>query len=230
MRRRSVLSGIATGTTMATAGCLSGVFEDHPDDVVLDPQEDQRAESGELAYPAYGEPLPAFQLPDPLTGTAIDTGSVDETMILTTFFASCPAECGILLNRLASAQAILNESGLANETLFLAITFDPDRDDAEMLRENAARIGADLEAGNWRYLRPQSPEAAERIVEDQLGIGFERDVDSPRVPGYDFTHSVLTLLVNPEGIVERAYRGETLDLDRVTGDVEAVVEKSRDDA
>ncbi|MFC6614213.1 SCO family protein [Halopenitus salinus] len=224
MRRRSLLCGMATGTTIATAGCLSSVFDDTPENVALGPQSDQRAESEELAYPAYGQPLPAFELADPLADTPIDAGSLDRTAIVTAFFASCPAECGILLHRLADVQATVNERGLTDSVVFLSITFDPERDDADALRENARRVGADLDAGNWRYLRPESPAAAERVVEDRLGIGFERDTNSSRVAGYDFTHSVVTLLVNPHGIVERAYRGETVDRDRVATDVETVVE------
>ena len=33
---------------------------------------------------------------------------------------------------------------------------------------------------------------------------------------------MVTLLVNPDGIVERAYRGEQIDRDRVTSDLETV--------
>jgi len=62
-------------------------------------------------------------------------------------------------------------------------------------------------------------------VEDRLGIGFERTTESDRVRGYDFTHVVVTLLVNPDGVVERARRGgERIDRDRVAGDIEAVAE------
>lgn len=116
------------------------------------------------------------------------------------------------------------EAGLTDDAVFLPITFDPERDDEAALRENAAGLGVDLDAGNWHYLRPESPERAEAVVEDRLGIGFERTTGSERLEGYDFTHVVVTLLVNPDGIVERAYRGETIDRDRVAGDIETVVD------
>jgi len=77
------------------------------------------------------------------------------------------------------------DAGLTDETLFLPITFDPERDDeaAAALRDNAESIGADLESGNWHYLRPESPERAKAVVEDRLGIGFERTTESDRVRG-----------------------------------------------
>ncbi|PAU82591.1 SCO family protein [Halorubrum salipaludis] len=223
MQRRAFLGGIAAATTGATAGCTSA-FGGGPEGVVLGPQEDQIADSGDLAYPAYGEPLPAFELRDPIAGIAVDSEAVERTAIVTGVFTSCPAECGILLRRLVGVQRRVADAGLTDETLFLPITFDPERDDEAALRDNAESTGVDLDAGNWHYLRPETRERAKAVVGDRLGIGFERTTESDRLQGYDFTHVVVTLLVNPDGVVERAYRGERIDRDRVAGDIETVVE------
>ena len=228
MQRRAVLGGIAAATIGSTAGCTS-VLGGEPEGVVLGPQEDQLADSEDLAYPAYGQPLPAFELRDPVAGVTIDSEALDRTAVVTGVFTSCPAECGILLRRLVGVQRRVAEAGLTDETAFLPITFDPERDDAAALRENAETIGVDRDAGNWRYLRPETPARAKTVVEDRLGIGFERTTESDRLPGYDFTHLVVTLLVNPDGVVERAYRGERVDPERVAADVERVVAAFADD-
>lgn len=148
---------------------------------------------------------------------------------MTGVFTYCPVECGILLRRLVGVQRRVADAGLTDETVFLPITFDPERDDEAALRDNAETIGVDLDAGNWHYLRPESPERAKTVVEDRLGIGFEKTTENSRIAGYDFTHIVLTLLVNPDGVVERAYRGETIDRDRVVSDIETVVEAFEDE-
>ena len=223
MQRRAVLGGIAAATIGATAGCAS-VLGDEPEGVVLGPQEDQLADSEDLAYPAYGQPLPAFELRDPIAGVTIDSEALDRTAIVTGVFTTCPVECGILLRRLVGVQRRVADAGLTDETAFLPITFDPERDDAATLRENAETIGVNLDSGNWHYLRPETPERAKAVVEDRLGIGFERTTESDRLPGYDFTHVVVTLLVNPDGVVERAYRGERIDRERVAGDIETVAD------
>ncbi|WP_096389566.1 SCO family protein [Halopenitus persicus] len=228
MRRRTLLSGLTAGATLTVTGCLGSVLADRPEHVVLEPQSDQQADSEDLSYPAYGQPVPAVEVPDPLTGDRIDTGALDRTAIITAFFATCPAECGVLLRRLADVQATVADRGLTRSVVFLPITFDPERDDATALRDHARSVGADLESGNWHYLRPNSPAAAERVVEDRLGIEFERDTSSDRVAGYDFVHAVVTLLVNPSGVVERAYRGETIDRDRVAKDIATVVAGTSD--
>ncbi|WP_418286065.1 SCO family protein [Halorubrum sp. DTA46] len=222
MRRRALLGGIGAMATGSTAGCTSQLFDDGPDGVVLDPQDDQIADSEALAYPAYGQRLPAFELPDPLTGTTLDSTELDRTAVVTGVFTTCPVECDVLLRRLVGVQQRVADAGLTDDAAFLPITFDPVRDDEAALRENAERIGVDLDAGNWHYLRPETREDAKRIVDERLGIGFERTTESDRLEGYDFTHVVVTILANPDGVVERAYRGEHVDRDRVASDIDAI--------
>lgn len=131
------------------------------------------------------------------------------------------------MRRWAEVQARTVEEGLTDETVFLPITFDPERDDAEALEEHGAMVGVDFGAGNWHYLRPEDDADAKSIVEEKLGIGFERTGSSDRVvEGYDFTHIVITMLVNPQGVVERAYRGEDPEVDRLFEDVAQVVESA----
>jgi protein SCO1/2 len=214
---------MGAAATGGLAGCTSRLFGTDTDGVVLGPQEDQLADSEDLSYPAYGQPLPAFELAAPLADTTIDSTALDRTAIVTAIFTSCPAECGILLYRLAGVQRRIAEAGMTDAVVFLPISFDPERDDAAAFRANAETLGIDLSAGNWHYLLPETPAEAKTVVEERLGIGFERTTQSDRLEGYDFTHAVVTLLVNPDGVVERAYRGEQIDRDRVTGDLETVV-------
>ena len=223
MHRRTVLGGMGAAATGGLAGCTSRLFGTDTDGVVLGPQEDQLADSEDLSYPAYGQPLPAFELAAPLADATIDSTALDRTAIVTAIFTSCPAECGILLYRLAGVQRRIAEAGMTDAVVFLPISFDPERDDAAAFRANAETLGIDLSAGNWHYLLPETPAEAKTVVEERLGIGFERTTQSDRLEGYDFTHAVVTLLVNPDGVVERAYRGEQIDRDRVTGDLETVV-------
>jgi len=229
MKRRTLLAGVGTAATGSVAGCTSRLFGGSPDGVVLDPQEDQLADSEDLAYPAYGQPLPSFELPAPLADETFDSDALDRTALVTGVFTFCPAECSILLRQWVTVQRRVAEAGLTDDVYFIPITFDPERDDAAALRDNAETIGVDRDAGNWLYLRPETPARAETVVEDRLGIGFERTTESDRLPGYDFTHLVVTLLVNPDGVVERAYRGERVDPERVAADVERVVAAFADD-
>lgn len=225
MQRRSYLRTAGLFGLASTAGCLARFRENRPENVVLPPQEDQIADSEDLAYPAYGEELPSFSLSDPIGDETIRTDDLDRVAVVTAFFAFCPAECALLLRRLAEVQHRTIDSGLIDDVAFLPITFDPERDDADRLEEHGEMVGVDFDVGNWHYLRPADEAKASEVVEESLGIGFERvDGGERGVEGYDFVHSVVTLLANPDGVVERAYRGDDPDVDRIFDDVETVAE------
>lgn len=224
MNRRSVLGISAVTGLTAMAGCVTGVLESGPEvdgDVALDPPTGDDA-LGDPSYPTYGETFPGFDLPDPLTDETIDVGEVTETFLLTAFFAACPAECIPLMSNLAAIQANVNADGLGDEIRFFGITFDPERDTADELADHAEMVRADLEAGNWHYLRPADESHAQDVVYDTLGVPFERE--DLGGGDYDFAHVVVTFLVNPDGIVERVYRGEMLNVEEITADVAAVVD------
>jgi len=212
-RRRFLRTAFVAGAT-ATTGCLSALGGGN-ENVVLPPQEDQLGDSEDLAYPAYGQGFPEFSLPNPLTGETVESISENHVTVATQIYATCPAECIVTGNQLAGVQAALDERGLGDSVRFLVVTFDPRNDTAEVLRDYGERMGVDLDAGNWEFLRPEGPEEAERVVTDSLGIAFQRQ-------GAEFIHPSVTFLVNPDGYTERAYQGERPKVSRVADDAETV--------
>lgn len=222
MKRRSYLGAVSAATVVSLAGCTSAFGSDPSESVVLPEQEDQAAASDQLDYPAYGQKLPDFRLKDPLRDEWVDTEEIDRTELITAIFTYCPQECLVITRSLAEVQYMVNENGLKDDVVFLAITFDPERDDAEALAEHAEVNQVDLEAGNWHYLRPEDAEEAKRVVQDRLGIAYERTDESERLDTYDFIHMIITFLVNPDGYVERTYWSERIDIDRVFEDVQTV--------
>ncbi|MEF8785455.1 MAG: SCO family protein [Haloarculaceae archaeon] len=227
MDRRTYLAA-SIGTAVASAGCLTSVLgdSDGESEPVLDRPADQQYDSDDIPYPAYGQAFPDFSVPDPLAGETVSTADLDETLVVTGFFATCPVECVRLIGQLAGVQQGTVEKGIDEDVTFLAITFDPARDDAETLRQYGQQMNVDMDAGNWRFLRPESEERAKTVVDEKLGITFDRigAGESERLPGYDFRHLSLTFLRNPDGVVERAYRTDSPDHKRVLADVETVVD------
>ena len=218
MKRRAFLRTAGTAAVVGSAGCLSAFADGSGDDVVLPPQEDQLGDSEDIAYPAYGQRFPDFALPNPLTGETVESNAPDKVTVATAIYATCPAECLILGNQLAGVQHSVNDEGRGDSVRFLAATFDPGRDTEKVLRDYADRMGIDLEAGNWQFLRPEDKEEAKSVVTDQLGIGFQREGD-------EFIHPSVTFLVNPDGYVERAYRGERPERERLVDDIGKVAEE-----
>ena len=227
MDRRTYLAA-SIGTAVASAGCLTSVLgdSDGESEPVLDRPADQQYDSEDIPYPAYGQAFPDFSVPDPLAGETVSTADLDETLVVTGFFATCPVECVRLIGQLAGVQQGTVERGIDGDVTFLAVTFDPARDDAETLRQYGQQMNVDMDAGNWRFLRPESEDRAKAVVDEKLGITFDRigAGESERLPGYDFRHLSLTFLRNPDGVVERAYRTDSPDHERVLSDVETVVD------
>ena len=221
MNRRALLRSGALGAVVATAGCLGSLLGDEgAEHAVLGPQDDQIADSANLAYPAYGEAFPDFSLPDPFTDERVDTAEIDSCLLVTAFYTFCPAECIPLMSTFAGVQAELLDAGREADATILAISFDPERDTVPALEEHADMMGIDYAADNWHYLRPEDDERASEVVDEKLGIAFE---PTDGTAGYDFNHAVISYLVNPDGYVERAYRGENLPVDGILEDLDSVL-------
>lgn len=224
MHRRDVLATGAGLSTALVAGCLTGRLsgDDAAEHAVLEPPEDELSYSDDYAYPTYGDPFPTIELSDPLAETTVDTETIDdECFVCTAFYATCPAECIPLMNAMSLVQAQSLEREIDDSVRFLAITFDPERDTPDELRDHADMVNIDLEAGNWHYLRPEDADEAQSVVNDDLGILFEREGEGETA---EFMHITVTFLVNPDGYVERSYRGEDPSVDQISEDLEAVVD------
>ncbi|MCQ4333545.1 SCO family protein [Natronomonas sp. F2-12] len=223
MNRRDSLRSIAAAGAVATAGCL-GVLGGSGRTVLDPPEQDLSA----AAHPSHGDELPAVEFSDPIAGEEIATSDFEgeRAMLLTFFYTNCPdGVCPALILRLRRAQEVAAEEGYIENSAFLPITFDPERDTAPVLEEYATQQGVNLEAGNWHFLRPESYEAGQTAIEEEFGLKIEKVYDSDYENlEYTFPHYGLILLANKQGVVERAYpSGSTVDIERIVADFERVV-------
>ncbi|OTF01748.1 SCO family protein [Halorubrum sp. SD683] len=223
MDRRTYLQSVATtGTVALTAGCLGN---DGAEGTVLGPPD---RDLSDAAHPSYGDEMPDFSVPDPITGETVSPSALegDRSFLWTSFYTNCPdGVCPALILRLRRAQEVAAEKGYGDDAAFLAMTFDPERDTADVLRTYADQQGVDLDAGNWHFLRPESYEAGKELLDEKFGLVIEKvPANSYENLEYQFPHYGLILLVNDRGIVERAYpNGASVDIETVERDFETVV-------
>ncbi|MFB6102527.1 MAG: SCO family protein [Haloplanus sp.] len=204
MHRRTYLQALGVAGVGATAGCLGG---GDPNTTLGKPDRKGGVTSEALAYPAWGERIPDVTFPDPLTGERIDLRGVDRPAFVSFFYANCMSVCPRLISALREVQIHSIENDYADEVGFYPITFDPQRDTAAALRDYADKMNVDLDAGNWHFLRPEGRDRARTVLEEEFGFVFRRT--TPEDGGkYMFNHIGLVLLVNGDGYVERAYRGQ----------------------
>jgi protein SCO1/2 len=207
MDRRSYLAAAGALGLTATAGCLG--FGDANPDVALGPP-DRSADPEDLPYPAWGQRVPSVELPavDPATGRVsgtVDTAAVERPYLSTFFFSNCQSVCPVLVSGLREVQIHAVENGYADAVSFLPVTFDPERDSPETLAAYADRMNVAVDAGDWRFLRPDSVDEARATVTDEFGVTFQKTTTDDE-PGWMYAHTGIVLLVNGDGFVERAYR------------------------
>jgi protein SCO1/2 len=214
MDRRTYLASLAGGSMALTAGCAGVVdaYYDTNPDVVLGPPE-REVDPEDLPYPGWGQQVPSVTLPavDPATGEVtgtVDTAAVERPFLSTFFFSHCQTVCPVLVSALREVQIHAVENGYADSVSFLPVTFDPERDSPSALAEYADRMNVAVDAGNWRFLRPESVERAKATVTEEFGVTFEKTMTDDGEPGWMYAHTGIVLLANGDGFVERAYRPE----------------------
>jgi protein SCO1/2 len=219
MKRRSFLrTGAALGLAGSVAGCL-GILDSNPNVTLSAP--DREVDSETLPYPAWGQRVPDVALPAPVDGGTVELRSLNRPSLLTFFYSHCNTVCPVLISTLRNVHVHAANNGYADEIRFFPTTFDPQRDNENRLRTYAEEMNVDADAGNWHFLRPESRARAKDVVQEQFGVHFER-THPEEMDMYMFTHAALTLLVNADGYVERAYRSESPDAERIRSDLQTV--------
>ncbi|MFC7058453.1 SCO family protein [Halovenus salina] len=174
--RRAVLAAGATALA-ATAGCVDAFAgSDGNDDVVLDPPENHdRRTDLDIPYPTYGDRIPETSVPAPLHDREVSTREFvgDRHVMMTFIYTSCRTVCPGLTASLRQVQADAVERDYSDEMAFLPTTFDPEQDTPEQLRAYGEDLGVNHDAGNWYFLRPETPESAKSVVEETFGVAFE---------------------------------------------------------
>lgn len=226
--RRTFVRGTATAGFAAMAGCTglgNGETETTTSDdpMVLDPPENyDNLQDADVAYPIYGEELPEATVQAPLDGTDMSTREfVGERHTLLTFvYTRCGSICPALTVNLVQVQADAAERGYSDDVALFPMTFDPEHDRAEQLREFGEERGADVTADNWHFLRPDGMERVQEVVVDTFGHPFQENQGD----GMPFLHNPLLILANRQGYVERAYANTVADASTVRADVRTLVE------
>ena len=115
-------------------------------------------------------------------------------------FASCSTVCPILTNTMAHVQDKLGPA-FGPRVAFVSITVDPEHDTPDVLKRYAQNFDANL--NGWAFLTGNP--AVVHEVERKYGV-FAR-----KTPKGDVDHTVLTSLVDPDGILRVQYLGVRFD-------------------
>jgi protein SCO1/2 len=120
---------------------------------------------------------------------------------LTFVFTRCPLPdfCPALDRSFARLQEQVKASAaLARNVRLLTVSFDPEHDTPAVLRQHAARLGADPTL--WVYLTGEA--TAVDAFGRHFGLSVERDGG-----GAGLTHNLRTAVIDPKGRLVRIWRG-----------------------
>jgi protein SCO1 len=176
MKRRAYLGTLGAAGAVGLSGCLGDlpVVGDENSETALGPPEQSR---GDPTHPLHGDEFPTFTLPDPHEGTDVSLADFEgeRAYLLTFIFTSCTEDCGALTSLLQLVQEDAAEEGYEDDIALLAMTFDPDTDDPEALREYGEQYDVDIEADNWHFLRPETTDEALDLLNEEIGVPAEVD-------------------------------------------------------
>ncbi|TIW74210.1 MAG: SCO family protein [Mesorhizobium sp.] len=131
-------------------------------------------------------------------------------------YTYCTDVCPMLTAHMASVQEKLG-SAFGPKIAFISITVDPERDTPDVLKEYAQNFGADLKG--WSFLTGDPAVVRE--------VGRKYGVIAKKVANGDVDHTLLTSLVDPNGILRVQYLGVRFDLEEFRDDLVSLLDESK---
>ncbi|MBA1145132.1 SCO family protein [Mesorhizobium neociceri] len=131
-------------------------------------------------------------------------------------YTYCTDVCPMLTAHMASVQEKLG-STFGSKIDFVSITVDPERDTPDVLKEYAQNFGADLKG--WSFLTGDPA-----VVHE---VGRKYGVIAKKAANGDVDHTLLTSLVDPNGILRVQYLGVRFDLEEFRDDLVSLLDESK---
>jgi protein SCO1/2 len=167
--------------------------------------------SDEQRLPTIGA-APDFALTSQ-DGAEVSLGDFRGKVVAVTFiYVSCPDVCPMLSDKLARVQDALGKD-FGSKVAFVSITTDPERDTPAVLKEYAEALGADL--AGWSFLTGEPDEV--RDVARRYGVAV-----APAADG-QVDHTLLTTLIDREGVMRVQYLGYRFDSEEFRHDLQDLV-------
>jgi protein SCO1/2 len=146
-------------------------------------------------------------------GEEVTLAALRGRVVAVTFiYASCPDICPMLTDKLARVQDKLG-ADFGSKIAFVSITTDPERDTPDVLKRYAEAFDANL--AGWSFLTGKP--AAVLDVARRYGVAVAKAADG----GLD--HTMLTTLVDRQGIMRVQYLGYRFDEEESRRDLQSLV-------
>jgi protein SCO1/2 len=146
-----------------------------------------------------GQTLPDYPLTNQLGQPIRLSDYRGQVLAFTFIYTRCPLPnfCPRMTSHFLEVQAQLpNVSDVPERWQLLTVSFDPDHDTPQVLRDYAARNGADPD--RWQFATGAREEVD--ALTEQFGLSYGRT-------GETFDHNLRTVVVAPDGVIRRILIG-----------------------
>lgn len=161
--------------------------------------------AGYLLWSSFAKPkLPVIGTVAPFSLENVDGNNValedtnGKVRLFYFFFSNCPDVCPVTTLRLSQVQDELKEKGLfGKDATIVSVTFDPERDTRERLKEFGDKFKADY--SGWYFLRGDQQQVID-LAMNSFKILVNPDRDG------NFVHMDLIGLVDRKGNIREMFR------------------------
>ncbi len=148
-----------------------------------------------------------------------------KVVIMDFIYTFCPDVCGMLNDKLKVLHADLAE-GLKQDLILVSISFDPEFDTPEMLKQWAIKKRFDVPG--WQFLTGTVEQI--RQVTDDYGVVYKLVEASDHEDGSShehvrgFTHNIMVVLIDRNGMVRKTYGHAFSPVSEMVDDVTSLLE------
>jgi len=135
-------------------------------------------------------------------------------------YTHCPDICPMTTHNMYLTEKQLKDAGIGN-VKFVAISFDPDRDSPEVLKQFAEI--RELDFNSWTLLTGDKTIITDLIKRfDVKAIKTDENIDEDGKPEYSMMHTDRISLIDSEGKLRKNYKGSTLNIDELINDIKTL--------
>lgn len=144
----------------------------------------------------------------------------NNVVLVSYIYTHCPDICPMTTNNL---KRVAEKLGACDNVKFALITFDPQRDSADVLKSYAIAYGLENNP-NWTFLTGEEKQIDE--VMKNLSVvskrSFTQQTDSA-TNAYFIAHTDKITLLDKQGNIFKTYSGSDADIDEIAEDVRKLV-------
>lgn len=138
-------------------------------------------------------------------------------------YTHCPDICPMTVHNMALTEERLQKQGIDN-VLFVALSFDPDRDKPEVLKKFAEIRG--IRFDNWIFLTGDKTSTKDLLRRfDVKAFPADSVFYDDGTFSYSMMHTDRISLINKDGILKQIYKGSTVNIDELVADIKYLGEQ-----